>query len=215
MLSAESYYQVLSGVTDPLYPTQVFTPARNMSNIEYNYMVVVDQQDNESIYDVGDIYAQQIDIAKNAYNSLYSMDISAASDGIPCANRCRDYRGVFTDGQYVYLKYYDNANYSQLSSRVNDGIVDQYMVKSKTSAYPFQKIETYIPNNFETRCKHKSNLFSINIRNKKIEDLKQFDDPECEKIYEQIHTEIKNAIRTIADNICPVNTQFFDVYFDK
>ena len=56
---------------------------------------------------------------------------------------------------------------------------------------------------------------SVNIKNKRIEDLKRFGDPECERVYAQIHTEIKNAIKTIADNICPVNTQFFDVYFDK
>jgi hypothetical protein len=50
--------------------------------------------------------------------------------------------------------------------------------------YPFQKIETYLPNNFETRCKHKSNLFSINIQNKNIEDLINGNDEETYNIKE-------------------------------
>lgn len=215
-LGASSLYQVLS---DGSSPVQVFTPSKSMVDVDYNMLVVVDQQENESKYELGDIYAQQLDIAKNVYDSLYSMNISASPDGTIHANKCRQYCGVMTDGQNVYLKYYDNRNYVPVSS--NGGSIPRYaMGQSGDVKYPFQKVETYIPNNFEMRCKHKSNLFSINIKNKRIEELLDETIPEgekaeCEELYRQIHKEIKNSIKTIADNICPVNTQFFDVYFDK
>jgi hypothetical protein len=142
---------------------EIFTPDKSLIGMKYNYMVVVDQQDVKSKYDVGDIYAQQIDIGKNAYDPLYSMDIEDSSMEGTTARKCREYKGVFTDGQNVFLKFYDNINYFNISSYVDNGIAKIRMNQEPKKEYPFQKIETYLPNNFETRCKHKSNLFSISI----------------------------------------------------
>lgn len=44
-----------------------------MTGIGHNYIVQVNQRQYESEYDDGDIYAEQITPAKNAYNALYSM----------------------------------------------------------------------------------------------------------------------------------------------
>ena len=220
--NADSLYQILSDRQDYSLQMDIFTPNKSMDGIKYNYMVVVDQQDIPSKYEVGDIYAQQIDSGKNAYDALYSMDVNHSDMNGTTTDNCREYRGVFTDGQHVFLKYYDNASYYQISAQNKNDIQRIAMHQREEKKYPFQKIETYLPNNFETRCKHKSNLFSIKISNKNIEDLVNLDEnvgrdekEQGKVLYDQIHKEIKNAIGKIAENICPVNTQFFDVYFDK
>jgi hypothetical protein len=206
-----SFHQELSGSGQV---TSFFTPKRSLGGIRHNYVLAVDQTDYDSVYDTGDIYAQQIDMAKNSYNSLYSMQVSANEYG-KLGILCREYCGINTDGNEIYLKYFDNAVYSQVSSE--SGVPEKIRMETDEGGkkYPFQKIESFIPNNFQTACKHKSNLFSINVENKMVNGLKDVADENGTVLYDTVYAEVKNAIKTIAENICPVNTQFFDVYFDK
>ena len=172
-----------------------------------------------SSYEKGDIYAQQIDLAKNIYDSLYSMNMSSVTD----IYECRQYCGINSSNGNIYLKFYDNMNYHYaLSSKDADtGIIEMQMRPDVKKKFPFQKIEMYLPNSFKTASTHKSNLFSVKIKKKGIERLitdetGSKDEKETkERLYRVLKRDIKNACKHIAERAAPVNTQFFDVFFEQ
>lgn len=126
-------------------------------------------QQYASVYDKGDVYAQQIDLAKNMYDSLYSMNMPLSTS----IRECRQYCGINSSNGNIYLKFYDNKNYQQISSRtdLDTGIVETRMEADGKTRFPFQKVEMYLPNSFKTASTHKSNLFSVKIKKKGIERL--------------------------------------------
>ena len=92
-------------------------------------------QQYRSQYEKGDVYAQQIDLAKNMYDCLYSMNMPERT----AIRECRQYCGVNSSNGSVYLKFYDNSNYSQVSSRVDPGtgINELRMERDRQSKFPF------------------------------------------------------------------------------
>lgn len=91
----------------------IFTPARSVTGIDYNYIVEIEQNrnansqyDNKTIYDNGDIYGF-FTTAKNMYNALYSMEMSSFNS----MQNCREYAGVQNVGNKLMLKFYDRCDY--------------------------------------------------------------------------------------------------------
>ena len=175
-------------------------------------------QQYRSSYEKGDIYAQQIDLAKNVYDSLYSMNMSSVTD----IRECRQYCGINSSNGNIYLKFYDNMNYHRMLEfkDIDTGIIEMQMSPDTKRKFPFQKIEMYLPNSFKTAATHKSNLFSVKIKKKGIERLitdetDDIDKETRERLYRILKQDIKNACKHIAERAAPVNTQFFDVFFEQ
>lgn len=135
---------------------------------------------------------------------------------------CREYCGIGEFNDNLYLKYYDRANFDAVSS-VSDKAnrMDELIMKNSGAVvYPFQKVEMYLPNSFKLAATHKSNLFSVKIKNKGIESLIKDEstggDIETrERLFGVLKKDIKNACKRIAELAAPANTQFFDVFFEK
>lgn len=85
--------------------------------------------------------------------------------------------------------------------------------KKEIDKLPYQKIE--IPMEFKTRSsnRHKSYFFSINIDDISIEKDEKEDG--SKSLQYKIKSDISRAIRDIAQNICPVETQLYDVKFGE
>ena len=123
----------------------------------------------------------------------------------------------------VYLKFYDSVDYSGTEV---DNPLDVSMDRTESNRLPYQKVEFFNKNVFTNRCKHKSNLFSI-----KIEDLEQLSETRVadengdvahvdyhpdefgETAVRRIRDDLYSAIKQMVENVCPVNTQLFKVYF--
>lgn len=120
----------------------MLTPARYITGIDYNYIVMIEQNrnsnkqfDNPTTYDNGDIFGF-FTTGKNMYNALYSMEMNSSSQ----IDNCREYAGVQDMGDKLMLKFYDNSDYSiDRSSRAHLLPSSSHM----TNEYPYQKIETY------------------------------------------------------------------------
>ena len=95
-----------------------------------------------------------------------------------------------SSGNKIYLKYRDIASDSG-------------------DTLPYQKIEQFIPvnNNDHGRSFHKSQLFSVGIRNTEIENIEDSD------VADRIRTDITNAVFRMAEKVCPAQTQLIDVRF--
>ena len=64
--------------------SNLFVPVRIMTGLDHNYILQLNMQQYKSAYDKGDIYAQQIDLAKNMYDSTYSMNMPTQTDIREC-----------------------------------------------------------------------------------------------------------------------------------
>jgi len=64
----------------------------------------------------------------------------------------------------------------------------------------------------KTDIRHKSNLFSIKIKNSGLE---QERNETYNDLAEKMRKDITNNIFKFTSNICPANTQLFDVYYTE
>ncbi len=209
-----------------------FIPKRNFSNMNYSYVidVPVDSTNVEDSraksardYDLGEIMFYRMHTCKNAFNSLYTMEMSEFNE----IDNCRTYQQVNTFAGQPYLKYYDDITYKGISEKENsDGLIDINLQEynsvtdstSDRSTKPFQKIELLCPTDYTNNAKHKANIFTVNILSTGIEEVEdeisEKDGTEQLKMkISQLKTDIHSAIKEIARNICPANTQLFNVYF--
>lgn len=191
---------------------KAFDVCKDVREMQYNYVVDIDQNKNNTNYFNGDIFGNGF-LCKNMYNSTYSTEMPSEYQ----IKNCRQYCGIQpVCGNSLVLKYYDNVNY-QLAN--TDG--NQYNAISSQSAYPYQKVEYFIPNKFSVEAKHKSNLFSIKLEKTGLDDLSmeqnKLDDPNKEKLRkayaERIKRDIANGVKSLVDSIAPANTQLFKTYF--
>lgn len=177
----------------------------NLNNIEYNYMFEIPLNNEFNDFDNGDVHAD-IFQTKNAYNGYYSMDM----DSISSINNCREYCGIGKYCNNLYLKYYDNINYKGIFNNEEEQI-SAFNMKKIPQKYSFQKIESIATiNRFRNNIKHKSNIYSIEIRDTGVNSVINNDEIEDIK---KIKMDIKNNIREICKKITPANTQLFDIYF--
>ena len=61
-------------------------------------------------------------------------------------------------------------------------------------------------------------MFSVNVKNTHVNDLEEMSEESgkghLKTLQQMIKKDIRNAVAKIAENICPANTQLFQVYFD-
>ena len=133
--------------TEQSHVIDMFTPAKYITGINYNYIVCLEQNknfnrqfDNPTIYDNGDIFGSFM-VGKNMYNSLYSMEMSNVYRML----NCREYIDVQAMGNKLMLKFYDNSDY-EIDKNSNATVLSTS--SSVTKSYPYQKVETYEPINF-------------------------------------------------------------------
>lgn len=195
------YFQMLSDA----YPEQeqylnamlsAFEPARKFTSLKYNYIVDIEQDNKQLKYDDGNIYGIAVK-GKNYLDPTYSQQATLSS-----LSACRQYVGVLEANGRVYLKYIDNVNADKDSS--------------SQSQPTYQKIEQYKPTVVAQSARHKSNLFSIKLHSTGLDDdSMSHKDQNTKDELQRMKHDIKNVIFDIVKNICPVNTQLFDVYFES
>jgi len=194
-------------------PESFYGSNRDFRNIEYNYVAGVPMRkiadrDGNTDYDNGNLYCD-IMHAKNMYDSTYSMNMPFADALVSC----RNYTEVGKCGDKLYLKFDDNISYVG-----TDGSAPS---KTVSTRYSYPKIEYMNKVVTKTTNRHKSYFFSVNVSDLNLEyDLSAAADAEskgyknAERVKKYIKHDIKTAIRDIARNVCPVQSQLFDVYFD-
>lgn len=178
--AGRTYAETIS--SDPETGIQdVFDDVREIKGVKYATIASFPMFGVESEYLDGNVYCIPYS-GKNQYGATYSMEM----DGPDALSVQRKYEGILSQGDRIYLKYSD--------------------VGSPT---PYQKIEQFIPVNYNDhgKSKHKSQLFSVRLRNTGVEDIEDSD------LRERIRSEITNAVSRIANRVCPAQTQLLDVRF--
>lgn len=194
-------YSGISGVASAMTPDRYFLPSEDLS-VEYNYIVEcpTGTGPDATNYDSGNIYGQILH-AKNAYDSVYGMDVPSVS----AIRNCRDYDGIGQCGGKMYLKYRDCVDYSGgvASSGDSDG-----------KAY--QRIEFFDKVSYRTTARHKSFFFSIKVADVDLESRAASpgsDEARLNDLRLRVRRDVRSAITEIARNVCPVQTQFIGVAY--
>lgn len=216
-----------------------FNPAVNFSGMTYSYIIDLPLSKKSGIvyasdiadYDDGVAYFKRLMTSKSAFNSIYSMEMSSMNE----IDHCRDYIEIKACSGKPYLKYYDNLNY--LADRDEESMLDAtafvevetQKVNSEDGSYisfekvPYQKIEYIYPIDYRSNARHKSNVYSIVISDTKIEELESdlADNKtvgpaeDVQNALNALKFEIIAAIRDIAQDVAPANTELFDVKFQS
>lgn len=220
-------------------------PLVNFSGVEYSYIVDMPLTQKSKLagasiysdYDDGTMYFKRLMTSKSAFNSLYSMEMSAAN----YLDHCREYVEVNSCAGKPYLKYYDNLRYvGELSAESVESAVAYVDLQTEkintedglTSSFekkPFQKIECIYPTDYSSNAKHKSNVYSIVVGDTAIEQTEsnlntalksndagmQADAQVALRALQRLKFEITTAIRDIATDVNPANTQLFDIRFES
>ena len=181
----------------------IFEPKYSFTGADYNYILNIEQSQIELNYDSGNIYGIATP-TKNVFNSIYSEN----SYDTGSITKSREYCGINTSNNKIYLKYFDNS----IIRKTNNNFHNNNVNLTKTN-YPYQKIESYKPYKLESTAKHKSNLFSITLRN--VLPDNDSDNQENDESIKQVKKEINIIIHEIVKNICPVETQLYKVNFES
>lgn len=204
--------------------SSVFSPSRNLSGINYNYLIELPLGTIQNKYEKGYIQCDMA-VTKCPHNYLYSIDISSDDYNI---EDCREYVNIGACGDLAYLtyrtnvrydnskkviNYYDNLNteYDSLSNEVIDYEESRQQAKD---TYTYQHVEVIESiNRFDgslaNTSGHKSSLFSIRLNDTGLNESTVNDTTK-----QMLRQNIANNIRKIAEKICPANTQLFNVYFE-
>lgn len=216
---AESYRQALN-----IYQTKAalsafgrnstddfFEPAVRVDGMEFNYVAAAPCGGVVTEYQNGNVYSD-IYYGKNMYDPVYDIDMPSHGE----MRKCRQYAGVFECGGQLYLKYYDSLDYKGSGQAQTDlsalGRTDRKKFEPRRRGWPYQKIETFSPVGRTSGSKHKSLFFSVNIK----DDFELYDvqkDDVAERALRNLKFDITQSVKEIVDNVCPANTQLFDVYF--
>lgn len=219
-----------------------WTPRINYSVVKRSWMLDLPVRQKSSVatasnvapYEDGVVYAQRIMPTKSTLNSCYSTEMSSQTE---IAN-CRTYVEIKSVGGRPYLKYYDDTTYvastaptqtSSLQTIPMKEVNSQSRSPNDKSTVPHQKIEFVYPVDYKTSAKHKSNLFTVELSGTGIEteyqnvveslaqqadDSKKVEDLLNKKNkLDMLKFDIESAIKEIAKNISPANTQLFKIAF--
>lgn len=194
----------------------------------------------KSTYDDGVAYFSNLFIGKNAYNPQYSMQMNSqlklencrtyigigSCGGIPFLKYYDDTSYEVISSQLDNSKFQSDA-LSCLKTRRINSVTES---ANDTVTKPFQKVEFIHPIQYTEATKHKSNLFSVALSGTGIETeyentkdtinqiLMSGGTPplsayQKKKRLENLKFDIENAIKDIAKNVVPANTQLFNVRF--
>lgn len=191
-------------------------------------------------YDDGVVYFQNLFIGKNAYNSQYSMQMSSMMKLENCRTyvgigSCAGtpFLKYYDDSSYEVLS--SQLEDPMLSAKTLSGLATRKVnsvtgTPNDTITKPFQKIEFVHPVQYNEATKHKSNLFSVQLSGTGIEteyektkdsinqtlargEVPPLSAYQKKKKLENLKFDIENAIKDIAKNVAPANTQLFNVRF--
>lgn len=85
--------------------------------------------------------------------------------------KCREYCGIDCDSDIVYLKYYDNVDYhGDIVGKTGDVEMDISAHNGNPDKYPYQKVECINTFSSSSGQEHKSNIFSVRLKNSAITD---------------------------------------------
>lgn len=87
--------------------SSIFSPARNLNDIGYNYIVEMPLGTVENQYDKGYLQCDMA-VTKTPHDHLYSIEISSEDYNI---DNCREYCSIGACGDLAYLTYRTNVNY--------------------------------------------------------------------------------------------------------
>ena len=204
---ASSYSQYLSSVPAERF----FASPRDFGRVQCNYVAKAPMSSivkgfGSTKYGNDNLYAG-IFSTKSAYDSSYSM--SMPSDSV--LSGCREYSEVNSCAGRPYLKFDDCVTYAERAGQV---------VKTVPSVRSYPKIESLNPVASRSAKAHKSCFFSVNILDSEMAGLK-YDSSSVKpgvkdfnKLKMQIRHDITEAVRQIVRNVCPVQTQLFEVQFN-
>jgi len=194
---------------------EVFEPKTDLIGIHKNYILDIPDSEIQSEYDTGNVHAHILQ-AKTLLDVTYSMDLSSPTT----INNTREYCGIATCGNKIYLKFRDDVNYRESEKKKNDNDITEVAVeRGQGSQYTYQKVEFLTKNKFTNKQNHKSNLFSINIddltemNENRGDDVQTQGDDKFSEVVSQLRNEIQSAVKEIVSNVTPANTQLFKVFF--
>jgi hypothetical protein len=185
----------------------VFDDHTHLNGVKYNFIYNLDQIDEANDFRNGNVAADDIFIGKNLYNSTYSIDNDVSNN----IRNGREYCGIGFSNGYTYLKYYDNVDYDCVTeSKDSYGKNQCSMVQKDNASYRYQKVEFLQKIKNSQRTKHKSNMFSVNVKNTHVNDLEEMSEESgkgyLKNLQQMIKKDIRNAVAKIAENVCPANT---------
>lgn len=170
-----------------------------LRGIEYNTLFEIPGT-IQNDYDSGNIAANSFK-GKNHLNSLFDMD----HDEQFILKNAREYIGLGKCNNQIFLKYYDNINYSL---GINNTIELMKSNQSNNSTIPQIETFAYI-SRYANLNGHKSNLYSLRI-NSQILDKNNINIKN--EILEKIKNNIKVQVRAIVEKIQPAHAQLFNIY---
>ena len=213
----------------------VARPVRSYQGVYRSYVLdlPLDQRfprnDVEAPYSAGEIYYRRMLTTKSLYDSQYSTRM----DSVSCVQRARTYCGVGTCAGKPYLKYWDGDEYTAPFTDPAGGVAvlpteRGNAVSRGTGLRPYQKIEYMYPTDHMQAARHKSNVFSVEILATGISDAEKkaeaaLGSASSEERQEaalrleklgRLKRDIEAAVKEIARNVTPANTQLFGVYFN-
>ena len=180
---------------------------KNITGIEYNMFLEIPGNILND-FNSGNIAANSI-IGKNQYNSLYTM---SHTENIYDLLNCREYIGIDTCNNQLFLKYYDNINY-KLQNGSNSTHLSAQKQESKTSIFntKIQNIEVISNiNRYKNLNARKTNLYSLKID---IDGLNS--DVLTAQDKNLLKTNIKTNIRKIIKTLTPAQTQLFNIFINN
>lgn len=190
----------------------------DVTGISYSYIVGIDQSyaqnggDNPTIYSNGDIYGS-IEMTKSMYDPLYTMQMKAGNNHK--IYQCRTYCGVQNSQNKLLLKYYDDVDYTFIRKPGTTAAAksNHQVAPDGTKLWPYQKVEYFQPCKMSVQAKHKSNLFSIKVKDSGLDDTAMRTSGVTQELADQIKRDLFNGMKALADSIAPANTQLFKAYY--
>lgn len=211
-----SYYNYLE-LSGAESLSNLFKPVNNFEHIDYNYLLELplrkgypetNQYRNATVN--ADIF-----LAKNAYNELYSMQLSSSEQ----INNLRSYNSINSCGNGIFLTYFSEGNIlsstpssSQNSNNTFKNFDDYSLITDVDGTQEdIKQYDDYMHvefidsiNRFISTTSHKSNLFKTRIYGfEKIADK----NPGSE--LNDLKKKIKNSINKILNKYIPAHTQMF------
>lgn len=175
-----------------------------------NYNMIFEIPGNiQNDFDSGNTAANSI-LGKNQYNSLYTM--SHTENQYDLLN-CREYVDIDSCNTQLYLKYYDNINYSM--TEIDNKYLSASIERSQKSKYNthIQHIETIANiNRYTNSNARKTNLYSLKLDMEVLNNPYKYKLSLSEDERKILKSNIKTNIRNIVSKMTPAQTQLFEIY---
>lgn len=217
---------------------KVFQPYADLSGVNYNYVMEIPQSYKYTYYDSNSVlansfntknalnYMYSMSFLKN--KGVTSCDVYENDDYISSFSTTgsqmtlhgtRNYFEINTCGGQTYLKYYDNNKYDTYmlsdfyeSIDYENEVPRVLPLNMEKGTYgdfnTYQKVETIGSLNRFQYTNHKSNMYSVEIRDSGINKVEISED-----VRKNIKQDVENSIRLMTKKLCPANTELLKIYW--